>query len=141
MYKITKLWYKLISLVPYQLGSSMRKILAVAAAIMTVAPLVGCTVGSHECGTAVQLSTELAPTPNGSMPGNGPVTKTDMYPVQISLAEGVTNPAVVYKSGQLNLGWPGNETEVRVMLPLGDYALSGYTADGKGCTTHFSVKS
>ena len=119
----------------------MRKILAVTAVIAVVASLAGCAVGSHECGTAMQLPAELAPASNEPASGDGPVTKTDLYPVQISLTEGVTHPALVYKSGQLNLGWPDNEREVKVMLPLGEYSLSGYSADGNGCVTNFAVKS
>ena len=120
----------------------MRRFVAVLVALFVMLPLVACGGESPQCATVEQLSTEL---PEGTpTQGSGPLkpgmarAKVDLYPVKITLADGVETPSLVSPTDKLNLGWPPEERAPTVYLPARDFVVSCYVG-GKGATTEFTV--
>ncbi len=90
----------------------------------------GC-LHAPSCATIVQQTSESV----GSVQGR------PLYPVDITLAEGVTSPQLVSVDQRIALGWPDTqEDSIAMALPAGEYRVAG-TLDGRGCSCQFVVES
>ena len=88
----------------------------------------GC-LQAPSCATIVQASTTV-----GSAQGR------PLYPVDITLEEGVTSPQLVSVDQGITLGWPGTEERVvMAALPAGEYRVAG-DLGGRGCSCSFTVE-